>query len=68
VILSHVAVCIIPINIVLTINLVVFICIDPQTKAWLEDHKHHIFGFPTLVRFSWGTCNSYFKDIAQVLW
>ncbi|XP_047156867.1 ribonuclease H2 subunit A [Vigna umbellata] len=41
---------------------------DPQTKAWLEDHKHRIFGFPTLVRFSWGTCNSYFKDVAQVLW
>ncbi|KHN04749.1 Ribonuclease H2 subunit A, partial [Glycine soja] len=22
---------------------------DPQTKSWLEDHKHHIFGFPSLV-------------------
>lgn len=41
---------------------------DPETKAWLEQHKHHIFGFPTLVRFSWGTCNSYFKDIVEVLW
>ncbi|KAG4984602.1 hypothetical protein JHK87_029351 [Glycine soja] len=41
---------------------------DPQTKSWLEDHKHHIFGFPSLVRFSWGTCNSYFKDAAEVLW
>lgn len=41
---------------------------DPQTKAWLEDHKHPIFGFPTLVRFSWGTCTSYSKDMVEVLW
>ncbi|GAB2220711.1 hypothetical protein Droror1_Dr00008379 [Drosera rotundifolia] len=41
---------------------------DPETKAWLEHHKHSVFGFPTLVRFSWGTCHSYFKDTAEVLW
>ncbi|XP_004497147.1 ribonuclease H2 subunit A [Cicer arietinum] len=41
---------------------------DPTTKSWLEHHKHSIFGFPTLVRFSWGTCSSYFKDGAEVLW
>ncbi|KAK0592737.1 hypothetical protein LWI29_024432 [Acer saccharum] len=41
---------------------------DPQTKAWLENHKHSVFGFPTLVRFSWGTCNSYLKDGVEVLW
>ncbi|GAU17994.1 hypothetical protein TSUD_51030 [Trifolium subterraneum] len=41
---------------------------DPATKSWLEHHKHSIFGFPTLVRFSWGTCNSYFKGGAEVLW
>lgn len=41
---------------------------DPETKAWLTDHKHIIFGFPSLVRFSWGTCTSYFKDIVEVLW
>uniref|UniRef100_A0A803N706 Ribonuclease n=1 Tax=Chenopodium quinoa TaxID=63459 RepID=A0A803N706_CHEQI len=41
---------------------------DPETKAWLEHHKHSIFGFPTLVRFSWGTCTTYFKDGAEVLW
>ncbi|KAG7018479.1 Ribonuclease H2 subunit A, partial [Cucurbita argyrosperma subsp. argyrosperma] len=39
---------------------------DPTTKCWLEDHKHSVFGFPTLVRFSWGTCTSYFKDIVEV--
>ncbi|KAJ0044540.1 hypothetical protein Pint_05813 [Pistacia integerrima] len=41
---------------------------DPVTKAWLEDHKHFVFGFPSLVRFSWGTCTSYSKDGVEVLW
>ncbi|XP_050900564.1 ribonuclease H2 subunit A-like [Lathyrus oleraceus] len=41
---------------------------DPATKSWLENHKHSIFGFPTLVRFSWGTCSTYFKSGAEVLW
>lgn len=41
---------------------------DPDTKAWLQHHKHLVFGFPTLVRFSWGTCTPYFKDIAEVVW
>ncbi|KAK4483487.1 hypothetical protein RD792_010682 [Penstemon davidsonii] len=41
---------------------------DPQTKAWLKDHKHSVFGFPSLVRFSWGTCTSYYKDFVEVLW
>ncbi|KAL7109158.1 hypothetical protein ACP275_06G157900 [Erythranthe tilingii] len=41
---------------------------DPQTKSWLEDHKHSIFGFPSLVRFSWGTCTAYSKDLVEVLW
>ncbi|XP_021911363.1 ribonuclease H2 subunit A [Carica papaya] len=41
---------------------------DPGTKAWLEHHKHSVFGFPSLVRFSWGTCTSYYKDFVEVLW
>lgn len=41
---------------------------DPNTIAWLEHHKHSVFGFPSLVRFSWGTCNSYFKGGVEVLW
>ncbi|CAL5343147.1 unnamed protein product [Camellia sinensis] len=40
---------------------------DPETKSWLEDHQHSVFGFPTLVRFSWGTCTSYFKSNVEVL-
>ncbi|KAF5765088.1 putative ribonuclease H [Helianthus annuus] len=41
---------------------------DPSTKGWLEHHKHSVFGFPSLVRFSWGTCESYFKGGVEVLW
>ncbi|CAI9091369.1 OLC1v1026389C1 [Oldenlandia corymbosa var. corymbosa] len=40
---------------------------DPGTKSWLDDHKHSVFGFPTLVRFSWGTCTSYSKHLVEVL-
>lgn len=41
---------------------------DPETKAWLEQHKHSVFGFPSLVRFSWGTCTAYYKDFVEVAW
>ncbi|XP_059628449.1 ribonuclease H2 subunit A [Cornus florida] len=41
---------------------------DPETKAWLQHHKHSVFGFPTLVRFSWATCTPYFKNNVEVLW
>lgn len=41
---------------------------DPETKAWLDHHKHPVFGFPTLVRFSWGTCTPYFKEMVEVIW
>ncbi|KAJ0820355.1 putative ribonuclease H [Helianthus annuus] len=41
---------------------------DPSTKGWLEHHKHSVFGFLSLVRFSWGTCESYFKGGVEVLW
>lgn len=41
---------------------------DPETKAWLDHHKHSVFGFPTLVRFSWGTCTPYLKKGIEVVW
>ncbi|XP_066359762.1 ribonuclease H2 subunit A-like [Miscanthus floridulus] len=40
----------------------------PDTKQRLEDHKHPVFGFPTLVRFSWETCKPFFKDAVEVTW
>ncbi|PSC74097.1 ribonuclease H2 subunit A [Micractinium conductrix] len=30
---------------------------DPDTKKWLEASIDPVFGFPSLVRFSWSTCN-----------
>ncbi|CAN8284221.1 unnamed protein product [Cochlearia groenlandica] len=41
---------------------------DPETKAWLEKHKHSVFGFPSLVRFSWGTCTTHLKNEVEVAW
>jgi ribonuclease H2 subunit A len=29
---------------------------DPITKQWLRDNFDPVFGFPSLVRFSWSTC------------
>lgn len=28
---------------------------DPDTKLWLTKHLDPVFGFPTIVRFSWST-------------
>jgi ribonuclease H2 subunit A len=29
---------------------------DKITKTWLTDHIDPVFGFPSIVRFSWKTC------------
>ena len=31
---------------------------DPQTKRWLNANFDKLFGFPSLIRFSWSTCAS----------
>ena len=31
---------------------------DPVTKAWLVAHVDWVFGFPSVVRFSWATCKT----------
>eukprot|EP00249_Psilotum_nudum_P009703 c22104_g1_i1 orf=322-1185(-) len=43
---------------------------DPETKAWLKQHRNNIFGFPTLVRFSWATCKALLEngDGVDVYW
>lgn len=38
---------------------------DPSTKAWLRDHLDPIFGFPTLVRFSWSTAKKLLDERAM---
>lgn len=35
---------------------------DPVTKQWLQDHYDEVFGFPTVVRFSWKTCKTILDD------
>ncbi len=35
---------------------------DAVTRKWLGDHKDPIFGFPSVVRFSWKTIHDVMKD------
>ena len=35
---------------------------DVLTKTWLKDHFDEVFGFPTVVRFSWKTCKTILDD------
>ena len=35
---------------------------DPATKRWLAAHCHRVFGFPSLIRFSWQTCTRILDD------
>ena len=32
-----------------------FSCVDPNTQAWLKTAVDPVFGFPSIVRFSWTT-------------
>lgn len=42
---------------------------DPMTKKWLRDNIDPIFGFPSIVRFSWKTCDPILeKDACPVDW
>ncbi len=37
---------------------------DPNTKLWLENNFNEIFGFPSIVRFSWQTAKEYIYNKA----
>lgn len=42
---------------------------DEDTKAWLQEHKSPVFGFPSLVRFSWATCKTVLDEsCVPVFW
>ncbi len=42
---------------------------DPLTKIWLTNHLDPVFGYPSLVRFSWGTTKKILKNSAvQAEW
>lgn len=35
---------------------------DPRTKKWLLNHVDNVFGFPSFVRFSWGTAKRLLEE------
>ncbi|KAF1321069.1 Ribonuclease h2 subunit a, partial [Globisporangium splendens] len=41
---------------------------DPKTKAWLSEHMDNVFGFPNIVRFSWGTIEPFLLKAVKVEW
>ncbi len=42
---------------------------DPKTKEWLQQSFDPVFGFPSIVRFSWKTCvNILEAKKAQIKW
>ena len=44
-------------------------CLDPATKRWLLRHVDAVFGFPSIVRFSWATARKLLKAKAYgVTW
>ncbi len=36
---------------------------DPKTKRWLKEHSDPVFGFPSLIRFSWKTTATALTDV-----
>eukprot|EP00976_Prorocentrum_cordatum_P116027 1196101-Prorocentrum_minimum.AAC.9 len=42
---------------------------DPATKQWLSENLESVFGFPSVVRFSWGTTKQLLEATAvRVEW
>eukprot|EP01100_Stratorugosa_tubuloviscum_P005330 TRINITY_DN2395_c0_g3_i1.p1 TRINITY_DN2395_c0_g3~~TRINITY_DN2395_c0_g3_i1.p1 ORF type:complete len:260 (-),score=82.89 TRINITY_DN2395_c0_g3_i1:8-787(-) len=42
---------------------------DPATKEWLRKHIDLVFGFPSIIRFSWKTCDNILNKTAiQIKW
>lgn len=41
---------------------------DPVTKTWLRQNLEPIFGFPSVIRFSWKTTDNLLKGAVRVEW
>lgn len=42
---------------------------DPNTVKWLKNNFHPLFGFPSLIRFSWSTADKIIEDLGiKVKW
>eukprot|EP00731_Ephydatia_muelleri_P036915 Em0354g2a len=40
---------------------------DPATKRWLQESLDPLFGYPSLVRFSWATCTTILDNKAHAV-
>lgn len=50
-------------------HLIYFYYLDPVTKEYLKKNIDPVFGFPSIVRFSWSTAELVLKNnAAQVDW
>lgn len=38
------------------------LCEDANTKKWLRQHIDPVFGFPSIMRFSWKTCDKLLEE------
>ena len=52
----------------LMVLLMLCVKIDPVTKEWLASNKDPVFGFPSVVRFSWSTAANILSDAVPVKW
>lgn len=42
---------------------------DPTTLAWMKKHQDPVFGYPSIMRFSWSTCEKLLEsDCVAVTW
>ena len=42
---------------------------DAATRRWLEQHADRVFGYPSLIRFSWKTCTTFLaRHACTVRW
>lgn len=56
-------VCVVGISGVITVHL------DPVTKKWLKTNLDPVFGYPSIIRFSWKTCDKLLDENAtRVTW
>lgn len=39
-----------------------------RTKEWLAGNIEPVFGFPRIVRFSWGTLEGYAHTLKEIQW
>jgi ribonuclease H2 subunit A len=41
---------------------------DPTTRKWLQNNWDPVFGYPSVIRFSWKTTDNFLSDAVDVDW